>query len=75
MGKLRTAVEASNGHQPGDPAKAVAAILRLASTAEPPLRLHLGSDCVTMVENKIASVAEELDRWRDLALSTELTSI
>ncbi|MDT7624252.1 MAG: hypothetical protein QOF99_5153 [Pseudonocardiales bacterium] len=75
VGKLRTAVEASNGHQPGDPAKAVAAIRRLATAAEPPLRLHLGSDCVTLVENKLASVAEELDRWRDLALSTDFTSI
>jgi hypothetical protein len=74
VGKLHAAVEANNGHQPGDPAKAVAAIRRLVAAAEPPLRLQLGSDCVTLVEGKLASVAEELDRWRDLALSTDFGS-
>jgi NAD(P)-dependent dehydrogenase (short-subunit alcohol dehydrogenase family) len=34
-----------NGKQPGDPAKAAAALLHLVSLPEPPLRLPLGSDC------------------------------
>src|SRR5258706_9360706 len=33
-----------NGRQPGDPAKAAAALLHVASLSEPPLRLLLGSD-------------------------------
>ena len=70
-GQLRTAIEAADGHQPGDPAKAVAAIRQLAQTADPPLRLPLGSDCVALVEDKLASVGRELDRWRDLSLSTD----
>jgi NAD(P)-dependent dehydrogenase (short-subunit alcohol dehydrogenase family) len=71
VGQFRAAVEASNGHQPGDPVKAVAAIRQLAATAEPPLRLPLGSDCVSLVEGKLADVAEELSQWRELALSTD----
>jgi NAD(P)-dependent dehydrogenase (short-subunit alcohol dehydrogenase family) len=71
VGKLQRAIEANNGHQAGDPAQAVAAIRRLAVEPEPPLRLHLGSDCVSLVESKLASVAKELDQWRDLALSTD----
>jgi NAD(P)-dependent dehydrogenase (short-subunit alcohol dehydrogenase family) len=74
VGKLHAAIEANNGHQPGDPAKAVAAIRQLATADEPPLRLQLGSDCVTLVEGKLASVANELGRWRELALSTDFKS-
>ena len=59
---------------PGTPVKAVAAIRHLVAAAEPPLRLHLGTDCVTLVEGKLASVAKELDQWRDLALSTDFKS-
>lgn len=39
-----------NGKQPGDPAKAAAAVLHIASLSDPPLRLLLGSDAVRFVE-------------------------
>jgi hypothetical protein len=42
-----------------------------AAAAEPPLRLQLGSDCVNLVEGKLADVTKELGQWRDLALSTD----
>jgi NAD(P)-dependent dehydrogenase (short-subunit alcohol dehydrogenase family) len=71
VGRLHAVIEANNGRQPGDPVKAVAAIRRLVAAAEPPLRLQLGSDCVTLVEGKLDSVAKELDQWRELALSTD----
>jgi hypothetical protein len=70
-GQLLDAVEAGDGHQPGNPVQAVAAIRRLAAIAEPPLRLQLGSDCVNLVESKLASVVKELGQWRGLALSTD----
>ena len=73
-GKLTGALEASNGRQPGDPMKAAAAIRQLAAARQPPLRLQLGSDCVSLVEGKLATMAEELDRWRELALSTDFAS-
>jgi NAD(P)-dependent dehydrogenase (short-subunit alcohol dehydrogenase family) len=73
-GQLIEAIEASNGRQPGDPIKAVAAIRQLGAAGQPPLRLHLGSDCVSLVEDKLATVAEELHRWRELALSTDFSS-
>ena len=46
------------------PATAVAghpATSRRLAAVEPPLRLQLGSDCVTLVEGKLDSVAKELD--------------
>ena len=72
VGKLLNAIAAGDGGQPGDPAKAVAAIRQLAATADPPLRLQLGSDCVRLVEGKLASVARELGQWRELALRTAI---
>ncbi len=74
VGPFLTAVDAGDGNQPGDPAKAAAAILRLVTEPEPPLRLQLGSDCVSLVEGKLGLVAKELDQWREWALSTDFRS-
>ncbi|HEY0495959.1 MAG TPA: oxidoreductase [Kutzneria sp.] len=65
---------ADNDHsQLGDPVKGVAAIITVATTEKPPLRVQLGPDCVARVEAKLAFVADELAQWRDLALSTSYT--
>jgi len=60
-----------NGKQPGDPAKAAAALLHLASLAEPPLRILLGSDAYNAAEKSdVARI--ELDRkWKHLSYSTD----
>jgi NAD(P)-dependent dehydrogenase (short-subunit alcohol dehydrogenase family) len=71
VGRLYDAIAKGNGQQPGDPVKAAAAIRQLAAMPEPPVRLQLGSDCVGLVEGKLATVAQELGTWRDLALSTD----
>jgi NAD(P)-dependent dehydrogenase (short-subunit alcohol dehydrogenase family) len=70
-GKLRASLAANDGHQPGDPQKAAGAIWQLANTPDPPLRLQLGSDALNLVQDKLASVAAELERWRELTLSTD----
>jgi NAD(P)-dependent dehydrogenase (short-subunit alcohol dehydrogenase family) len=59
-----------NQRQLGDPVKAAAAIITVATAVKPPLRVQLGADCVARVETKLAQVADELAQWRDLALST-----
>jgi NAD(P)-dependent dehydrogenase (short-subunit alcohol dehydrogenase family) len=62
-----------NGKQPGDPAKAAAALLHIASLPEPPLRLLLGRDAYAAAE-KGALDKLELDRkWKDLSLSTDFS--
>jgi NAD(P)-dependent dehydrogenase (short-subunit alcohol dehydrogenase family) len=71
-GRTRTWADETNHAQLGDPAKAAAAMIAIATGANPPLRLQLGSDCVVRVETKLAHVANELDRWRSLAMSTNL---
>ena len=63
-----------DGRQPGDPAKAAAALLRIASLSDPPLRLLLGSDSYDAAE-KAALQKLELDRkWKELSFSTDYAS-
>jgi len=60
-----------NGRQPGDPAKAAAALLYVASLAEPPLRLLLGSDSYAAAEKNALDKIESDRNWKDLSLSTD----
>jgi NAD(P)-dependent dehydrogenase (short-subunit alcohol dehydrogenase family) len=70
---MRGRLQAADGHQPGDPRKAAAAILEVAGTPNPPLRIQLGADSVARVEAKLKLVAEELAEWRELSESTAFT--
>jgi NAD(P)-dependent dehydrogenase (short-subunit alcohol dehydrogenase family) len=60
-----------NGRQPGDPAKAAAALLQLVSMQEPPLRLLLGSDCYAAAEKSALATLQSDRRWKDLSVSTD----
>lgn len=71
VGAMRDFAQGANHAQPGDPARLATAILTLVASAEPPLRLPLGSDTVARIEQKNAFVAGELDAWRSVALSTD----
>jgi NAD(P)-dependent dehydrogenase (short-subunit alcohol dehydrogenase family) len=71
VGATRTMAADYNHQQPGDPAKLAVAMLALVNAKNPPLRLPLGSDTVARIEAKNASVAQELQQWRELALSTD----
>jgi NAD(P)-dependent dehydrogenase (short-subunit alcohol dehydrogenase family) len=63
-----------NGKQPGNPAKAAAVLLHIASLSEPPLRLLLGSDCYAAAEKIALEKLESDRRWKDLSLSTDYSS-
>ncbi len=60
-----------NGRQPGNPAKAAAAVLHIAGLDEPPLRLLLGSDAVDIVEQTDLARMEADRKWRELSVSTD----
>ena len=63
-----------DGSQPGDPARAAAVILHVASLDAPPLRLLLGSDAVQGAENNDIARMEADRRWRELSESTDFVS-
>ena len=58
------------GHEPGDPAKAAAAILAIAGTDNPPLQLLLGADAMLYATREMARYQAEIGRWAKLTLST-----
>ncbi len=63
-----------NGRQPGDPAKAAAALLQIASMSAPPLRLLLGSDAHAAAEKSALAQLESDRQWRSLSVSTDYGS-
>ncbi|MCX5416046.1 oxidoreductase [Streptomyces sp. NBC_00059] len=70
---IRAARQAASGHQPGDPAKAAAALLRILDEPNPPVHLVLGSDALRLVRAGRDAVDHDLDLWEDLTLSTDYT--
>jgi NAD(P)-dependent dehydrogenase (short-subunit alcohol dehydrogenase family) len=70
VGPTREYVRTNHGEQPGDPAKAAAAIITALDAPEPPLRLVLGADALGNIESRLERVGEELAAWRDLGRDT-----
>jgi len=69
----RAAVDAMDGSQPGDPAKAAAAILAVLDAENPPLRLALGADAVDAIRAHHDRSRRALDAWAELSTSTALS--
>ncbi|MFJ1759598.1 oxidoreductase [Amycolatopsis sp. NPDC088138] len=69
----RDAVEAMDGSQPGDPAKAAAAIVRAVDSDDAPLRLALGADAVEAIRSHHESLAADLAAWEDVSRATALS--
>jgi NAD(P)-dependent dehydrogenase (short-subunit alcohol dehydrogenase family) len=62
---------AYNGRQPGDPARAAQALLKIAAMDQPPFRLPLGTDALQAIEKADRARLDELQRWRELSASTD----
>ncbi|MEV3859515.1 oxidoreductase [Streptomyces sp. NPDC050095] len=70
-GATRRMVQGSDGTQPGDPAKAAAAI-RLALDAErTPLRLPLGGDAVDAIVGHLDAQRADLAEWEKVSRGTD----
>ena len=70
-GSARQWADTANHNQLGDTVKGAAAIMAVATSTKPPLRVQLGTDSLARVEAKLAQVASELAAWRTLAESTD----
>ncbi|WP_062379001.1 oxidoreductase [Demequina pelophila] len=66
-----TRIHALPGNQPGSPAAAAEAMLRLADEPEPPMHLICGTHAVTQTRKKLERLGAEVDRWEDLSLSID----
>jgi NAD(P)-dependent dehydrogenase (short-subunit alcohol dehydrogenase family) len=58
-----------NGKQGGDPAKLAAALVKLASQDEPPIRWVAGADAVQAVEQKAKDLLTQADAYREISSS------
>jgi NAD(P)-dependent dehydrogenase (short-subunit alcohol dehydrogenase family) len=63
-GARRSRLEASHGRQSGDPKRAAEAIVRIAKSADPPLRLPLGRGAVGWLATKYRDALDALDAWK-----------
>ena len=71
-GKIRKGLEMLDGKQPGDPLKAAQAIITVADSPEPPLRLILGVSAVDGIRDKLNSRLAELEQWKPVSLATQI---
>ncbi|WP_275005847.1 SDR family NAD(P)-dependent oxidoreductase [Promicromonospora iranensis] len=62
------------GTQLGDPAKAAAAIITVATTGDAPLHQLLGSDSVSLADARLRSLADEFAAGRQLATTTDIVT-
>lgn len=60
-----------SGKQPGDPAKAAQAILKVVKSDHPPAHLLLGLDALRLVREKLAALTAEFDEWEAVSASTD----
>ncbi len=70
VGRTRDYVVSGHGSQPGDPAKAAAAIVEAIDSPDPPLRLVLGEDAIGNIRRRLDVLSSELDRWEALGAAT-----
>ncbi|HEU5421646.1 MAG TPA: SDR family NAD(P)-dependent oxidoreductase [Streptosporangiaceae bacterium] len=71
-GQTRRMVASTGGAQPGDPAKAAAAIRTALDAVRTPLRLPLGDDAVDAILGHLDSVRADVTAWEKLARGTRV---
>lgn len=59
-----------NGHEPGDPVKAAAAMIRALEAPQAPMRLALGADAVGMLRNAYEGKLKQLAEWEAVSTAT-----
>ena len=72
VGRTRQMIETSAGTQPGDPAKAAAAVLTALDAPATPLRLPLGDNAVDAILSRLDSTRAEITTWEKLSRDTRL---
>ncbi len=70
VGPTREMITGIDGAQPGDPARAAAAVLAALDAEETPLRLPLGADAVDGVLGHLDAVRAEVLAWEAVARAT-----
>ena len=70
-GARRNAIQSYSGSQPGDPLRAVEAIIAVVEAPQPPVHLILGRVAFDSVRGKLKDLSAEMDAWQDVSLATD----
>ena len=74
-GKVRLAVRASSGKQPGDPVRAVRAILEAVASGQPPHHLLLGNDAFEGAMAKIDELRQDFKAGEAVARGADFPTV
>lgn len=74
VGKTRAYMAEQPGKQPGDPAKAVEAIMAVVEAAEPPKHLVLGKLAFDRMQGRLELWKKELAAWRETSLGADFAT-
>lgn len=70
-GRRRKEHDTAHGTQPGDPAKAAAALIKAVESDEAPYMLVLGNDALDAFRASLEALREDLDGWQEVSRSTD----
>jgi short-subunit dehydrogenase len=70
-GNMRRYFADQNGKQPGDPLKAVHAMMQVVESSNPPLRLLLGKAALKRLRAKLESVQHETSAWESTTVGAD----
>ncbi len=73
-GARRAQITGYSGQQPGDPARAAAAIIDVVAAPKPPLHFVLGRPALDMIRTKLSALGSEVDAWEKVALGADFPS-
>ena len=70
-GNMRKYVAENDGKQPGDPLRAVHAMMQVVESPTPPLRLLLGKSALTRLRGKLGAWEKEIAAWEQVAVGAD----
>jgi NAD(P)-dependent dehydrogenase (short-subunit alcohol dehydrogenase family) len=70
-GRFARLLEAMNGKQPGDPARAAEAIVKMILDGDAPLHLPLGKYVIKKLRDKAAALTREAEKWESVAAAAD----
>lgn len=69
--KNKDTIRGNSGNQPGDPELAAKAIIAVAESEQPPLRLLLGAGALKSARNKLVELKKDFDDWEETTLGAD----
>jgi len=74
-GRRRREIAGYSGTQPGDPARAAEAVIKVVQSAKPPSHLVLGREGLENVERQLRSMLADCESWRPTSLSADFPAL